>query len=79
MAEQAEQPKRCCSVCGGEDMPGVGVCSSVKLFAGYGSDNDGTECEIPVCGEFLDWIWKCMPQDNRGGVEDSVWFSWWRE
>ena len=43
MENQADQPKRHCVICGGQDMPGFGVGSSVMLLAGYGSDHDGIE------------------------------------
>lgn len=63
-----DRPKRYCAICGGEDMPGFGVCSSVNLVAGYNCGNDGMAREVPVCGECLDWLWRCMPRDEQNGV-----------
>lgn len=76
MENQADQPKRHCAICGGQDMPGFGVCSSVTLLAGYNSDHDGMKREVPVCGSCLDWLWRCMAKNGSDEVEDSVWFSW---
>lgn len=54
-----------CEICGKHDF----VLSSLRLRCNYGSENDGEELKLRICGKCADKIYECIQRENIRKVQ----------